>query len=315
MNPRRRFAAVRSLSIEKLERRSMLAADAGECLIDSESLGFVGEESQDIPTSNCWLQPDVWVCALPAFEFIPTDDSVTDEPATDEEASSVTDPDSVEPVTDPAAGEGLAEGFSLTVEPLPCEFERTGIIAVDPTVIVDPVLEVGVGQLIDNSGIDEGWILVETGWGDTGWAVDPSTDAVPSDEQAVEGDDTATVDKVFIEPWFRRLGDGDDPVVCVYGGPIFWCGFSLPFVAEQVDDTEVSAESVDTLSPSDNQLPAVVLSSGAAAPPRANSAATAQAFASFAVSLGQASGQASVQGGSDVQAGLPFVGSRRTNRR
>ena len=81
MNLRRRFAAVRSLSIEKLELRSMLAADAGECLIDSESLGFVGEESQDIPTSNCWLRPDLWVCALPAVEFIPTDEAVTDEAA------------------------------------------------------------------------------------------------------------------------------------------------------------------------------------------------------------------------------------------
>jgi len=316
MNLRRRFAASRSFSIEKLEPRSMLAADAGECIVDAESVGSVGEESLDLPTSNCWLQPDLWVCALPAVEFIPTDDSVTDEPATDEAApdeaaSSVTDPDSGEPVTDPASGDGLPEGFSLTVEPLPCVFEPTGMIAVDPKVIVDPVLEVGVGQLIDNSGIDEGWTLVETGWGDTGWAVDPSTDPVPSDEQAVEGGDTAAVDKVVIEPWFRRLGDGGEPVVCVYDASVFWCAASTAFVAEQVDDTEVSTESVDTPSPSDSQLPAVVLSSGAAAPSMANSAATAQAFASFAVSLGQAS----VQGGSDVQPALPFVGGRRAARR
>jgi len=297
MNRRRRLIAVRSFSMEKLERRSMLAADAAECIVDSELLGSVGEESQDIQTANCWLQPDVWVCALPVVDFIPTDDAVTD--------------DIGESVTDPADKQGLEEGFSLTVEPLPCVFQPTGIIAVDPTVIVDPVFEVdlavSVSPLIENNGSDEGWTLVETSWDDTSGSLDPSTDPVPTDEQAVDGDDTAVIEKVVIEPWFRTVGDSGDRVVCVYDGPIFWCAASATVAAEQAFIAEAPAESPAAGSTSVDEAPVVESSSGGSSPSTATSAATAQAFAAFAASFGQ--------GGGDVQSGLPIVGGRRTARR
>ena len=318
MNRRRRLTAVRSFSIEKLERRSMLAADVGECIVDSESLGSVGEESQDIQTASCWLQPDIWVWALPVVDCIPTDDAVTDDAVTD-----VTDPDIGEPVTDPADGQGLPEGFSLTVQPVTCVFEPTGMIAVDPQVIVDPVigeglivgegLIIGEGLLVQQNVIDETVTLVDTTPVDTSGSLDPSTDPVPTDEQAVDGDDTAVIEKVVIEPWFRTLRDRGDQVVCVYDGPIFWCAASATVAAEQAFIAEAPVESPAAGSSSVDEAPVVESSSGGSSPSTATSAATAQAFAAFSASFGQ--GTSFGQGGGDVQSGLPIVGGRRTARR
>lgn len=321
MNRRRRLTAVRSFSIEKLERRSMLAADVAECIVDPEPLGFVGEESQDIQTANCWLQPDIWVWALPVVDCIPTDDAVTDDAVT-----SVTDPDIGEPVTDPADGQGLPEGFSLTVQPVTCVFEPTGMIAVDPQVIVDPVigegLIVGEGLLVQQNVINETVTLVDTSSVDTSGSLDPSTDPVPTDEQAVDGDDTAVIEKDVIEPWFRTdviepwfrtLGDSGDQVVCVYDEPIFWCAASATVAAEQAFIAEAPVESPAAGSSSVDEAPVVTSSSGGSSPSTATSAATAQAFAAFSASFGQ--GTSFGQGGGDVQSGLPIVGGRRTARR
>jgi hypothetical protein len=304
----------------------MLAADVAECVVDPEPLGSVGEESQDIQTANCqiascWLQPDIWVCALPVVDFIPTEDAVTEDAVT-----SVTDPDIGEPVTDPADGQGLPEGFSLTVQPVTCVFEPTGMIAVDPQVIVDPVigegLIVGDGLLVQQNVIDETVTLVDTTPVDTSGSLDPSTDPVPTDEQAVDGDDTAVIEKVVIEPWFRTvviepwfrtLGDSGDPVVCVYDGPIFWCAASATVAAEQAFIAESPIESPAADSTADDEAPVVASSSGGLSPSTATSAATAQAFATFAASFGQ--GTSSGQGGGDVQSGHPFIGDRRTARR
>jgi hypothetical protein len=276
--------------MEKLERRSMLAADSveGSFAVEATDLSgemFHDEVSRESPTDVCSLPYDTSEDYPFLFEFVPMDDmtdmtDMTDSLPFSGEAEPVTEPE--EPFIEMDDGQALEASFSLLVCPPVFELETTGSIF-EPEVSVDPVLTVEVMtgeclQFIDGD-IWDNWTPVESGLHLTSEIVDlptnPELDA--------------------------------DRIMLVYDSSIFWCGVGVQADSGDVDAVAAPVESSAANSTSDDEAPVVASGSGGSPPSTAPSAATAQAFAAFATSFGQ--------GGTDVPFGHPIVGGRRAVRR
>jgi len=277
--------------MEKLERRSVLAADSVEGSFAVEATDLSGEMFQDEVSRETLTD----VCSLPfdtsedspfPFEVVPMDDmtDMTDSLPFSGEAKPVTEPE--EPLIGMDSGmddgQALEASFSLLVCPPVFELETTGSIF-EPEVSVDPVLTVEVTtgeclQFIDGD-IWDNWTPVESGLHLTSEIVDlpknPELDA--------------------------------DRIMLVYDRSIFWCGVGVQADSGNVDTAVALVESSAANSPSDDEAPVVASGSGGSPPSMAPSAATAQAFAAFSASFGQ--------GGADVPFGQPIVAGRRAVRR
>jgi len=274
--------------MEKLERRSVLAADSveGSFAVEATDLSgemFHDEVSRESPTDVCSLPYDTSEDSPFLFEFVPMDD-MTDSLPFSGEAKPVTEPE--EPLIGMDSGmddgQALEASFSLLVCPPVFELETTGSIF-EPEVSVDPVLTVEVTtgeclQFIDGD-IWDNWTPVESGLHLTSEIVDlpknPELDA--------------------------------DRIMLVYDRSIFWCGVGVQADSGNVDTAVALVESSAANSPSDDEAPVVASGSGGSPPSTAPSAATAQAFAAFSASFGQ--------GGTDVPFGQPIVAGRRAVRR
>jgi hypothetical protein len=280
--------------MEKLERRSMLAADSveGSFAVEATDLSgemFQDEVSRERPTDVCSLPYDTSEDSPLPFEVVPMDD-VDD---VDDMDDSLPFSGEAEPVTEPEEpfigmdsgmddGQALEASFSLLVCPPAFELETTGSIF-DPEVSVDPVLtlEVTTGECLQfiDGDIWNNWTPVESGLHLTSEIVDlptnPELDA--------------------------------DRIMLVYDSSIFWCGVGVQADSGDVDTVAAPVESSAANSTSDDEAPVVASGSGGSPPSTAPSAATAQAFAAFAASFGQ--------GGTDVPFGQLIVGGRRAVRR
>jgi hypothetical protein len=296
MNRRRRFSVCRSFSIETLERRSMLAADSveGSFAVEATDLSdevFQVAVFQESPSEACSLPYEASEDSPLPFEAVPMDDTANGVPVSDE----------AEPVTDPEEpfigmdsgmedGQALEASFSLLVCPPVFEFETMGWIACEPAVSVEPFLALDVTtcgslQFFDGDDIWNNVTFVESGLQLTSEIVDLST----------------------------NRGWDADTIKVVWDEPVVWCGVGVQTDTGDLDTVAAPVESPAAGSTSDDEALVVAASSGGSSPSTATSAATAQAFATFAASFGPETSFS--QGGGDVQSGLPFVGGRRAARR
>lgn len=323
MKRRYRTAAVCPFALERLESRSMLAADAIDGLGDLDtgfSPGSFNDTGREYTAIACSFQHADGEAVSPVAGAISIDDSLqncaggdSSDALTGESNTLMDDVSTL--VTDES---GLPEGCSMTLLPFSGVTDFPGIavdpavdMTVEPWVIVDQVVFEGplveAGTWIDPNASDQGSVeqsstVVETGVDVTTEVGNSATS--PSGEPSDDGDLQVIDEGVFIKPWFRGVNAGGDPVVCVYDGPPIWFAAATSSAAQQGDEVAASVQ-VAAMDMIADDTARVVVSSGEASPSTRAPDVTAQAFAAFAAS-------ATSQGAGDAQ---PLGGGRRTVRR
>lgn len=314
----------RLLRVERLERRSMLAADVGDPqrvadLVEAASAveidpllaveacvlidpGFICDARITTDPPDVWVPiafdpgtcvvdvdpqgPDLGTEGVSAGDFAGADTGAPD-PSNDGEITSGSD----DAGSTEATESSLPEGASLVV--CPAWIDLPVLDVVEPMPVVDPILIVDPVLVVDPIAVDPA-------------AVGDSVEATSADVGVGDATDVGITDEVVIEPWFRVYLHDGPPILCYCGGGLASAVVADDVIVSSGVTAESSADERRSMEVAAAPAPENASSAPAAPTVPAGTSDAARLFAAYASGLGQS--------GADAQAAVG-IGGRRSGRR